>query len=253
MSAYFQHLHNSISWNRILACLGHEFFASLKPFGLGSDGRWFPSEVNACMRCCEYGPGGHFAPHRDGGFVIDDDYRSVLTLIVYLSDGFEGGMTVLHDADHQQHQVIPALGNGLLFNHDLRHEGWPVISGTKYILRTDVMFRRSTMGHSPLTYLRDPGRQHAEQLYRKSIQLQLEGDPLDSTSHYVQVMECAIGAVQSTAYELPSTPWPVCLPVTLANRVFRSLADAPQPSSFTMFFKDYGIGRAPRPGIYKIM
>ena len=97
------------------------------------------------------------------------------------------------------------------------------------------------------------GRQHAEQLYRKSIQLQLEGDPLGSTSHYVQAMECAIGAVQSTAYELPSTPWPVCLPVTLANRVFRSLADAPQPSSFTMFFKDYGIGRAPRPGIYKIM
>jgi hypothetical protein len=35
-------------------------------------------------------------------------------------------------------KVRPITGQALIFNHDTFHEGEPVISGTKYILRTEV-------------------------------------------------------------------------------------------------------------------
>ncbi len=35
--------------------------------------------------------------------------------------------------------VRPVTGQALIFNHDTYHEGEPVIKGTKFILRTEVI------------------------------------------------------------------------------------------------------------------
>jgi hypothetical protein len=39
-------------------------------------------------------------------------------------------------------EISPKQGLGLIFNHDVVHEGEQVTFGVKYILRTDIMFER---------------------------------------------------------------------------------------------------------------
>ena len=57
--------------------------------------------------------------------------------MVYLNGDFEGGAT---DFD-MLGSAVPAQGLVLVFDHGLRHQGAPVGSGRKYVLRTDVMYR----------------------------------------------------------------------------------------------------------------
>ncbi|MDF3030995.1 MAG: putative iron-regulated protein [Moraxellaceae bacterium] len=38
--------------------------------------------------------------------------------------------------------VRPAAGMVLVFPHSIMHQGTPVTSGVKYVLRTDVTYRR---------------------------------------------------------------------------------------------------------------
>lgn len=55
----------------------------LRPFGWHNEGKWQPSFINTCMRCCRYtGPCVGFIPHRDGNFVANTDQRSKFTIIV---------------------------------------------------------------------------------------------------------------------------------------------------------------------------
>lgn len=94
--------------------------------------------ANERFRCYRYEPGQRFAPHYDGAFVRSERERSLLTLIVYLNDGYGGGATEFHDFDLR---VRPVRGMALLFQHLLLHEGCVITSGTKYAMRSDVMYR----------------------------------------------------------------------------------------------------------------
>ena len=75
--------------------------------------------------------------HHDGAFRRDAREASRLTLMIYLNEGFGGGGTEFDEAE----TVVPSAGMALVFAHHLRHQGAPVAHGTKYVLRTDVMFR----------------------------------------------------------------------------------------------------------------
>ena len=97
-----------------------------------------PVGANERLRCYRYRPGQRFAPHFDGSFRRSDHEESELTLMVYLNDGFEGGHTAFLDLEHR---VTPTRGSALLFFHRLRHEGCEVTAGTKYVVRSDVMYR----------------------------------------------------------------------------------------------------------------
>ncbi len=97
-----------------------------------------PIGANERLRCYRYRPGQRFAPHFDGSFRRSDTEESELTLIVYLNDDFEGGDTAFLDFTHR---VRPKRGSALLFFHRLLHEGCTVVSGTKYVVRSDVMYR----------------------------------------------------------------------------------------------------------------
>jgi predicted 2-oxoglutarate/Fe(II)-dependent dioxygenase YbiX len=94
--------------------------------------------ANERFRCYRYEPGQQFAPHYDGAFARNGSERSELTFMVYLNEGFGGGTTRFHDFDID---VRPRTGHALLFQHRLLHEGCEVTSGTKYVLRSDVMYR----------------------------------------------------------------------------------------------------------------
>jgi predicted 2-oxoglutarate/Fe(II)-dependent dioxygenase YbiX len=97
-----------------------------------------PVGANERFRCYRYKPGQQFKPHFDGAYRRDEREVSLLTAMVYLNDGFEGGETAF--LDHGV-TVIPRAGSVLLFQHRMLHEGCQVISGTKYVLRSDVMYR----------------------------------------------------------------------------------------------------------------
>ncbi|MCP3061274.1 2OG-Fe(II) oxygenase [Myxococcus sp. K38C18041901] len=101
---------------------------------------WELCGANERLRCYRYEAGEYFAPHYDGAFVRDRNERSLLTYLVYLNDGAEGGATNFLDLGRS---VAPRRGMALVFNHHLYHEGATVTGGLKYVLRTDLMYRRA--------------------------------------------------------------------------------------------------------------
>ena len=73
---------------------------------------------------------------------VDEDfiYKNKLALysvLVYLNDSYTGGETVFNG-----NIVVPHLEKGsvLVFKHDIPHEGRAVKSGTKFVLKTDLLF-----------------------------------------------------------------------------------------------------------------
>lgn len=54
---------------------------------------------------------------------------------MYLNDDYAGGAT-----QFAWETIEPTAGSALVFPHRLRHQGAPLIAGTKYVLRTDVMY-----------------------------------------------------------------------------------------------------------------
>lgn len=98
-------------------------------------GRWQAIGLNERFRYYRYDPGQMFRWHRDGYFERPNGERSRLTFMVYLNDDFEGG-----DTEFEQVVVQPEKGMALGFTHHLLHEGAQVLSGKKYVLRTDIMY-----------------------------------------------------------------------------------------------------------------
>jgi hypothetical protein len=78
--------------------------------------------------------------------------RSYYTLHLYLNDEtstdieplFKGGATRFHSYHRRAHlDVRPKVGRILIFQHQsLLHSGDDVVAGTKYTLRTDVMYAK---------------------------------------------------------------------------------------------------------------
>src|SRR6185312_1818680 len=107
---------------------------------------WTPVAFNERLRLYRYDIGQQFDWHRDGYFQRPNGERSFFTFMVYLNDDFDGGATSFSDDGFGfpggMLRITPAKGMGLLFHHPILHRGDPVTTGRKYVLRTDVMYRR---------------------------------------------------------------------------------------------------------------
>ncbi|KAJ8602273.1 hypothetical protein CTAYLR_003672 [Chrysophaeum taylorii] len=119
--------------------------------------------LNARWRLYRYDAGGTYRPHVDGAwpasaldsagnYVYDafGDRLSKLTAVVYLNDDFSGGTTAFYSAADDNtlrvFGVTPRAGSVLFFPHgdaagSLIHEGSNVASGSKYIIRTEVLYK----------------------------------------------------------------------------------------------------------------
>jgi len=99
---------------------------------------WTLSGLNERFRFYRYENGETFRPHWDGIYEVN-----------YLNEDFTGGETVFYRdsgmlkpcKETQIVSVQPKLGQILVFEHQQLHEGAPVLSGQKYVLRTDVMYK----------------------------------------------------------------------------------------------------------------
>jgi hypothetical protein len=69
--------------------------------------------INPKWRFNLYLPGEEFHPHFDSGYAFRPDHRSLLSLIIYLNDDFEGGETVFYpdgqSRDNMLPQIVPSL------------------------------------------------------------------------------------------------------------------------------------------------
>lgn len=125
--------------------------------------------INARFRFYRYGEGDYFGAHTDGSWpgsrVIDGklfsdaygDRFSLVTFLILLHEGFEGGATrfwvnrfnplkpAFRKEDAKAVDVRTPAGSVLCFPHGTHpmhclHSSEPVLSGTKYIIRTDLLF-----------------------------------------------------------------------------------------------------------------
>ena len=130
----------------------------LQPFGFGVNGIWSPIGINHCFRHSVYhAPSIGFKPHRDSSYIEKPNTRSILTIIIYLNDDFIGGDTIfikpnsdrkigqiveeeLSDGYNIIHKITPKKGKAIIFNHNVIHAGLDVTMGSKYIMRSDILF-----------------------------------------------------------------------------------------------------------------
>ena len=95
--------------------------------------------LNERFRFYKYSPGMMFKSHQDGYFERNSRERSYYTVLIYLNEGFEGGETSF--ATSPEKVIVPKTGLCAVFQHPIIHSGDEVVSGIKYVLRTDVMYR----------------------------------------------------------------------------------------------------------------
>lgn len=98
--------------------------------------------LNELFRCYRYKPGMRFAPHSDGAFQRNEFERSFYTFLIYLNEVQAGGETQF--LVEPELSFRPEAGLGLLFQHPIVHEGCEVTSGVKYVIRTDIMYLKSS-------------------------------------------------------------------------------------------------------------
>lgn len=129
-----------------------ELYRRLKPF--------LPQEMcgrkivglNERLRFLRYDKGELFDVHFDGCFVRtapgpQQGERSLVTVQLYLNEGFEGGSTTFVKGSSEGEvegdvRVVPETGMVLIFEHALAHCGSALIEGRKYAMRTDVMYSK---------------------------------------------------------------------------------------------------------------
>lgn len=121
-----------------------ELFKDLKSYLPAEFKGWHLLKLNDRFRFYRYTKDQKFSPHPDSRYRESIDVESKLTLLLYLSEGIEGGETSFFTRDLDlRFKVIPTIGQVLVFDHHQIHSGEPVIDGIKYVLRTDVMYTKN--------------------------------------------------------------------------------------------------------------
>lgn len=105
-----------------------------------------PVACNSNLRLYKYEKTMSFGKHYDGSHTVEEG-ETEITVLVYLSDDCVGGATRFYPPTHQKSSVAfePEEGAILLHIHGdqcLQHEADPVVSGIKYVLRTDVVYAK---------------------------------------------------------------------------------------------------------------
>lgn len=107
-------------------------------------------KLNDRLKFLKYEPGQKFSKHCDANFSLDDSYcpehLSLFTCQFYLNEVEIGGETTFYkDGGFTKDLTIkPKIGQVVIFEQeDLVHEGSMVRDGVKYVIRCDVMYRKS--------------------------------------------------------------------------------------------------------------
>jgi len=115
-----------------------DLFRRLRPHLPEQIGQFKLFGLNERLRFYRYSPGQRFVEHMDHWYRPSPERITLHTVLVYFNDDFEGGETRF--TEQLEQTVVPSPGLVAVFQHKVRHEGCEVISGTKYAMRTEVLF-----------------------------------------------------------------------------------------------------------------
>ncbi|KAI8633557.1 oxidoreductase domain-containing protein [Xylariaceae sp. FL1651] len=157
-------------WARLAAVPGiQEKLATVPGLAVGTSVHHVKHEfymVNKRMRFLKYTPGQFFKPHCDGPYgettPSGDMVQTYMTVHLYLNDSQQvvgpradligGATSFLSRDDTRNIDVDPKAGRVLIFQHSrLRHAGADVKAGTKYTVRTDIMYKLRTVENTEAT------------------------------------------------------------------------------------------------------
>lgn len=98
--------------------------------------------INPRFRFLKYNIGDYFTRHRDGNYIDIDGNKSLITILIYLNDDYEGGYTTFFTDpdDYNGYIIIPKCGMICLLDQEIGHEVNSLISGNKYVIRTEIMY-----------------------------------------------------------------------------------------------------------------
>ena len=116
--------------------LANKYWQTLKKFCPNTLEKNEASGLNEQFRFYKYESDQRFKRHIDGRFKRSDQEESRVTFMIYLNDDFSGGETKFDNVT-----ISPKTGTALCFIHEQKHEGCPVPEGTKYVIRSDVMYK----------------------------------------------------------------------------------------------------------------
>lgn len=127
---------------------------------------WRAVGVNPLMRFIRYADGGVLVPHYDAPYVYNDERRTLMSFLIYLTDNTDnsGGATRFI-ADSQRKlplanrnysdwsrfatedevicSVSPQAGSALIFDHRILHDSELLVGDPqKIVLRTDIIFEK---------------------------------------------------------------------------------------------------------------
>lgn len=119
-----------------------QLFARLRPHLPEAIGELRLFGLNERLRYYRYRAGQRFAPHMDHWYRASETRITLLTVLAYFNDDFEGGETRF--VEQVEVTVVPCPGRVAIFQHKIRHEGCAVVGGTKYAMRTDVLYEAPT-------------------------------------------------------------------------------------------------------------
>lgn len=118
--------------------LSDRLWERLKEFVPAEIEAWQAQGLNEMWRFYRYSLGQRFKRHPDGRYRRNENEESRLTFFIYLNQDFEGGATSFDSLTIQ-----PQTGTALCFKHELKHQGNEVGKGLKYVLRSDVMYKKA--------------------------------------------------------------------------------------------------------------
>lgn len=115
-----------------------ELFRRLRPHLPESMGELRLAGLNERLRFYRYQTGQRFAPHMDHWYQPSETRITLLTVLAYFNEDFDGGETKF--MEQLEETVVPRAGSVAIFQHKVRHEGCELVRGRKYAMRTDVIY-----------------------------------------------------------------------------------------------------------------
>jgi 2OG-Fe(II) oxygenase superfamily/WD domain, G-beta repeat len=117
---------------------------------LSENGEWQLSKLNERLRYCKYSANQYFHRHLDGVYYRSESEQSKLTFMIYLNgaDEFEGGRTLFYQTKNSTEilaSYIPQQGDLIVFDHNVWHEGEVLTNGEKFVLRSDILYKKSNL------------------------------------------------------------------------------------------------------------
>jgi len=99
--------------------------------------------INYRLRFLKYNSGDFFKRHSDGNYISENGSMSQITILIYLNDDYTSAYTTFFEDpdDYTGYVIKPLTGMICLMDQKVGHEVTPLLSGTKYVIRTELMYK----------------------------------------------------------------------------------------------------------------